>query len=436
MSVRRNILFNGIANVLSKTVRVADQLLLVPFFLSEWGAAYYGEWLTLSIIPSVLAFSDLGFGSAAASSFVLAYSSGDKQRAYDIFHVAVRVISCSILLGVALSIGAIVVVDQSGGLAKSLIPAQDCIYALAFIMLARLLSFYSQLFEALYRAKRRAATSTNIGTIGGFLRIVIGIAVLYSGCGVVGFTIAQLCATVVCESANLLIGLRIFHDPIQGRWSKAYAVDIIKKGLGFMFTPIWQSIYFQGTTFAVRIALGAEAVAIFNTIRTVCRSVNQMFSIVNGSIFPELQSEYGAGNLPLVRQIFSRAVRIVALLAVVGVAVLSVVGLDIYAWWTHNTLMVPVSMWYIFMSGILFNALWWTAGAIFRVINQPYKFAAYGMISASVSAVATYVLSTSMGLTGAAIGYVAMDVMMSILVLPYACKCIQMNVSDLFGRRS
>jgi O-antigen/teichoic acid export membrane protein len=203
-----------------------------------------------------------------------------------------------------------------------------------------------------------------------------------------------------------------------------------------MFTPIWQSIYFQGTTFAVRIALGAEAVAIFNTIRTVCRSVNQMFSIVNGSIFPELQSEYGAGNLPLVRQIFSRAVRIVALLAVVGVAVLSVVGLDIYAWWTHNTLMVPVSMWYIFMSGILFNALWWTAGAIFRVINQPYKFAAYGMISASVSAVATYVLSTSMGLTGAAIGYVAMDVMMSILVLPYACKCIQMNVSDLFGRRS
>ena len=53
MSTKRNIFFNGIANLLSKTVRIAEQLVLVPFFLSSWGAGYYGEWLTLSIFPSI-----------------------------------------------------------------------------------------------------------------------------------------------------------------------------------------------------------------------------------------------------------------------------------------------------------------------------------------------------------------------------------------------
>lgn len=42
-TVRRNIILNGIANVGQKTVNVANLLLLVPFFLSAWGAEYYGE---------------------------------------------------------------------------------------------------------------------------------------------------------------------------------------------------------------------------------------------------------------------------------------------------------------------------------------------------------------------------------------------------------
>lgn len=66
MSIVKGIISNGLANVVQKIVRIADQLLLVPFFLTHWGAAMYGEWLTLTIIPSVLAFSDLGFDQQLA----------------------------------------------------------------------------------------------------------------------------------------------------------------------------------------------------------------------------------------------------------------------------------------------------------------------------------------------------------------------------------
>ena len=103
-SITKGIISNGLANVVQKVVRILDQLLLVPFFLTSWGAAYYGEWLTLSIIPSVLAFADLGFGSAVSNSFVLAYAAGDKQRAANLNKSGYLAISLSVALGILLTV--------------------------------------------------------------------------------------------------------------------------------------------------------------------------------------------------------------------------------------------------------------------------------------------------------------------------------------------
>ena len=74
MSLKKKLIYNGLASALQKVVKVSEQLLLVPFFITAWGAVYYGEWLTLTIIPTIIGFSDLGFGTAAANSFVLRYA--------------------------------------------------------------------------------------------------------------------------------------------------------------------------------------------------------------------------------------------------------------------------------------------------------------------------------------------------------------------------
>jgi O-antigen/teichoic acid export membrane protein len=264
------------------------------------------------------------------------------------------------------------------------------------------------------------------------LSLVAGVLALYGGCGVVGFALAQLVAMLVSQIIRSVVGIRVFHETIRGQWSTEEAKNLAKRGLGFLCTPIWQSVYFQGTTFVVRVVLGAEAVAVFNTIRTVCRSVNQIFTIVSGSITPELQCEYGSGNLSTVQRVFRRALHFVAFVAIIGVAALGIVGRPLYAWWTHNTLLVPNSMWYIFMSGILFNALWWTAGTIFQVTNRPYRFALYGIVSASVSTLLTYILSLFFGLSGAAMGYVVMDVLMFLLVIPTASSYLQLPLRELW----
>lgn len=436
MSIAKGILSNGIAIVVQKILRILDQLLLVPFFLAAWGAAYYGEWLTLTIIPSVLAFSDLGFGSAVSNSFVLAYAKGDKQKAANLSKSGFRVISFSVLFGVLLTIVILLLGDRFHLFEKSLIPANEAIIAVTFMIIARLIEFYTQLIGGYFRSVRRAALGSLIGSGRNIANLAIGFSVLYAGCGIVGFAVSQFVISIIFTIVYFFVGKQLID--LKGYKGNVFRSDIkmiIGKGLGYMMSPIWQSIYFQGGTFVVRLTLGPESVVIFNTVRTVCRSVNQIFSIVNESILPDLQYEYGKGNIPTVHRLFRIAVVFSMSIGVIGTLLLVLFGLDIYEWWTRSVLTVPINVWWTFMLGVLFNAVWWTSIITYRMTNQPYHFAIVSILMACVSVGTSYILSIHLGLWGAAIGATLYDTVMMCYVLPDSCHLLGMKVKDVFSHQ-
>lgn len=434
MSIIKGIISNGLANVVQKIVRIADQLLLVPFFLTNWGAAVYGEWLTLTIIPSVLAFSDLGFGSAVCNSFVLAYAAGDKQKAADLRKSGFWIITLTIILGLLLTVISMFVCTKMQLFDKSHINAHDAMLAVAYMMVARLITFYTQLVEGFYRGARKAALGSLFGSGNYLINIVVGLIVLLLGYGVVAFAFSQLIIAVMYIIAYSIYGCRLIDlQKYRGRILKSDIYDIVRKGIGYLMTPIWQSVYFQGTTFVVRITLGAEAVAIFNTVRTVCRSVNQLFSIINASIFPDLQYEYGQGHIQTVHKYFRVAVVLSMLIGFIGCSVLAIFGLNIYGWWTNSVLTVPHSVWNVFMLGAFFNAVWWTSVVTYRMTNQPYHFAIASTVMSFVSVGLTYVLSFPLGLLGAAIGCALFELVMALYVLPNSCRMLGMKPNELFS---
>ena len=433
MSIIKGIISNGLANVVQKIVRIADQLLLVPFFLTHWGAAMYGEWLTLTIIPSVLAFSDLGFGSAVSNSFVLAYASGDKQRAANLRRTGFWIITFSVMLGFLLTAIAMIVCSKLNLFEKSQIDATEAMYAVVFMMTARLLTFYTQLVEGFFRGARKAAMGSLLGSGNYLINILVGLVVLTLGYGVAVFAFSQLAIAIIYILVYSVLGSRLIHlNGYKGIILKADIVDITKKGMGYLMTPIWQSVYYQVTTFVVRLTLGAEAVAVFNTTRTVCRSVNQLYSIINASIFPDLQYEYGQGHLETVHKYFRVSVLISLFVGVFGFVALVFWGLDLYGWWTKSVLVVPHGVWNVFMIGVLLNAVWWTSTVTYRLTNQPYHFAIASTTTSFISVGLTYLLSIRYGLFGAAIGCTFFELVLALYVLPDSCRILGMKISDLY----
>lgn len=317
---------------------------------------------------------------------------------------------------------------------KSHINAHDAMLAVAYMMVARLITFYTQLVEGFYRGARKAALGSLFGSSNYLINIVVGLIVLLLGYGVVAFAFSQLIVAVMYIIAYSIYGCRLIDlQKYRGRILKSDIYDIVRKGMGYLMTPIWQSVYFQGTTFVVRITLGAEAVAIFNTVRTVCRSVNQLFSIINASIFPDLQYEYGQGHIQTVHKYFRVAVVLSMLIGFIGCSVLAIFGLNIYGWWTNSVLTVPHSVWNVFMLGAFFNAVWWTSVVTYRMTNQPYHFAIASTVMSFVSVGLTYVLSFPLGLLGAAIGCALFEFVMALYVLPDSCRMLGMKPNELFS---
>jgi len=434
-TTKRHIIFTGLANLLYKTARIADQLLLVPFFLSIWGAAYYGEWLTLSAIPSILAFADLGFGSATSNAFVLNYSGGNKQLSANYFSTGLKLVTISVVLGILLTVIAVTIAWWAGWLDKSLIEPSDVILSITFLMATQFVRFYIQVFEAFYRTTHKAALSYTFRTVENYLRIGAGVLVLVLGFGVVAYSFWQFLVVFVFNIFYAIYGMNLIKDLPKGKWDKPIAIETLKKGLGFLANPIAQSVYYQGSTFIVRFFIGPEAVAMFNTVRTLSRSVNQMLIIVTHAIFPEMQIAIGEGNMKKARQIFSKASQIVLSISVLGVSCLLIFGRQLYKWWTNNQLDVPNALWYIFMIGLLFNAVWWTSETVFRSMNKPGVFAKYIISCSIISLLISLVLVKPFDLVGVAVGYEALDVLMPILVFPLSCKMLGTNwKSLLFGK--
>lgn len=435
MSVKKKLLQNGLASAIQKIIKVSEQLLLVPFFISAWGAAYYGEWLTLTIIPTIIGLSDLGFGSAAGNSFVLKYASNDKQGAANIAASGIRLINIMVVVSILISVVVIFFLNHFHLFEKSLIHKQDAILAVSFLMAARVLGFYLQLNEAYFRSARKASLSINLLSLYSGSNLLIGLIVLLLKGGVVLYACTNLINAIAFIFYYTILARKTLpiHKELKGEIIKSDMKLIFKKGFGFLLVPVWQAIFFQGTTFVVRIVLGPVAVTIFNTVRTLTRAVNQANSMIITSVLPELQFEIGANNLKQARKIFRFGLTIVVIVSLVGIACLYLGGPWFYELWTRKALNPPTMLWNIFIVGILFNAIWWLSSDILIAANKPYDFVIAGVIVSVLSVLSSYYLSIYFGITGAAFGSLMLDIILFIYVFPKSCKLIEQPLRKVMG---
>jgi O-antigen/teichoic acid export membrane protein len=435
MSLKKNIFNNGFATLINKGIKIAEQLLLVPFFITAWGAAYYGEWLTLTIIPSIIGFSDLGFGTAASNSFILKYAANEKLEAANISKSGYLSINIIVITAMLLSFLIIGILNYFNLFEKSLIPKNEAILAVTFLMLARVLGFFQPLNQAYFRAARKASLSIYLQSIYSGLNLLVGLIVLLCKGNIVMYAFTNLIIAILFNIFYTIFARRIL--PINKEYEGVVLLSdvkiIFRKGFGFLLSPVWQAIFFQGTTFVVRIVLGPVAVTIFNTVRTLTRSVNQANSMVISTVLPELQYEIGAGNLVKARKIFRIGLTVITIIAITGVVFLYLGGPWFYELWTRKALNPPIMMWNIFIVGIVFSAIWSISSDVFIAANKPYEFTIAGVVAAILAVLISYISSIYFGLTGAAIGSLFLDVFLFAFILPRSCKLLEQPINKLIG---
>ncbi len=433
MSLKKNLLKNGIASAIQKGVRVFEQLLLVPFFITAWGASYYGEWLTLTIIPSMLAFSEFGLGTSAGNSLILLYCDNKKQEAANVAKSGFVMVTTLIFVGILMSVVALYVLNTFHVFDKSLIKTHDAVISVGMLMIARILNFYTPLYRAYYSAARKASISMNMDSAFRVLVLLGGIAVLYFGGGVILFALTNLTLTIIFIPIYIIVAYKILglHLTHKGKVLRSDIKIVAIKGFGFFLSPIWQALYFQGITFIVRLLLGPVAVTIFNTTRTISRSIIQVFNMIGSTIYYDLQYEIGLKNFNKARKLFRFGLTISFFIALLGELFLILFGPWFYEIWTKKSIELPLLLWYILTISVGLHSIWWMCTIVFEAVNKPYSLTITGIISSVLSLVVSYLLGSIYGLTGIGIGYIVLDISMLIVLFPLSCKELNQSIPNL-----
>jgi O-antigen/teichoic acid export membrane protein len=426
-------LLRGIGSTaLGPIVTSVIQLGSVPLLLHAWGAAKYGDWLLLSAVPSYLTFSGLGFGDSSGSDMTMRVAAGDRRGALTTFQSSWVLLS-AISLGVAAVAAAIVwwlpwqwMLHLSGITNRQ---AAQIILALALWVLA---GQQSNLLESGYRCDGNFALGNVCSTM---QRLIEAAAAT-----IVGLITGNLVAVALSYLAFRLAGLVCYRLLLKrlSPWLTlgfAYASlagirKMLKPSFGFVALPIANAMSLQGFTLLVGIVLGPIAVTAFSTTRTLTRIGIQMINALANGIWPELSSAFGAGNLSLARKLHRHAYQASLILSICCAALLWVFGPTFYHLWVRKAVPLDVSCFHVLLLVTIANSLWYASAIVQMSTNRHSRFAFIYLAATFASCLLGYLLTQQLGLAGAAVALLLLDVVMCAFVLRTSLKQMQDTPGD------
>ena len=407
------------ATALGPVVTAVIQLGSVPLLLHAWGAPKYGDWLLLSAIPSYLTLSDLGFGDASGSDMSMSVAANDRERAVQTFQsswVLVTSVSLMTLLlafvtvwwmpwqrwlrlssvssleaaMVIIVLGAYVVVAQQNGVAESGYRCDG--------------NFASGMFWMTIQRLAEAVAATTVAVLGGSL-LAVAASYLFVRClGTVGYVLR-----LRHLSPWLQYGIR--HAQLKT------IKEMAAPAFGFIAFPFGNALSMQGLIVVIGASLGPIPVVAFSTLRTLSRLNLQLIGVVAISLWPELSSAFGAGNISLARRLHRHACQASLVLSLFGGLLLWILGPFIYRLWIRHDVIFDATCFHLLLLVVVMNSLWNTSAVIPMSINTHCRIAATYSAAAVLSLGLAWMLTPAFGTTGAALSLLAIDALMTGFVL-------------------
>jgi O-antigen/teichoic acid export membrane protein len=149
---------------------------------------------------------------------------------------------------------------------------------------------------------------------------------------------------------------------------------------------------------------------------------------IKNAIWPELSRAVAAGRLIEARAILQRATQAALLLSMSFLVVAAVFGVQIIRWWTRDRVDPPSELLYLLLIVIVCEALWNTLSAVILATNQHQRIATAYLGGTGVALIFAADLTSQVGLLGAPLALLAIDVVMVLYVVPIALGIVQSSL--------
>jgi len=420
VELKKALFRNFLAGGWGKISAIIFRLIQVPVLLSFLGIEDYGRWLVLYTLPSWLSLANLGFGTVAANDISIAIGKGDTDKARMIFSSTFQVVTYILFGGLILILPAALFFHWEKFLQLPAGRHTEIMWVLIWFTLSTLLSFFGEIFQARLRAARKAHVYMLLYSFRPWIELLAMIIVLQFTNRFDHLALAVLSSTVIFIVATQWISYKAMPELsyAPSHIQKGQLRKLFRKGLAFQAFPLGNALINQGNIIVVQLILGPVAVAIFGSVRTLVRSINQMLELINQVMWPELSILFGTGDLQKAARLHRIGVVASIGIALFFILLLGVFGEKLFSFWTGGAFVLSKSLLLLFLLPIFFNSLWFTSSVIHMASNNHEGLAIRYLFAMCLAVAGCAILSYLFGMEGAAVSTVIAD----IVLIPYVFR--------------
>jgi O-antigen/teichoic acid export membrane protein len=424
---------NFAANLFAIACTVGVQLGSVPVFLFFWPKERYGEWILVSSIPTYLALAEAGFATTAGNEIGMAVAEGKMERARCSLHTAWGFIVAVSILVLGLASIASFAVPWTKWLGLYVLEAGEVPWVMLLLSVYTVAGLLYSILGAVYRAgykNARIAFLTNTGRLIEFVAMAASVVMSQS---VITLSRNMLATRVAMALVVYLDSRRI--SPIINLGLKAFCAKELKRtwqpSVLFMAMSLGNALYLQGLTILVGICLGASAVVIFNTTRTLTRTIVQFVTLIKHSTFIEFAYLFGSGEFTQARRLNGLVFEISWVLSITSAFVVYFLAPYVMSAWTNRTVEIDRALLSILLLCAVLNSMWFIFSGLLQGVNRHQRMAIFYLLATSISFLMGMLLVRPFGLAGVAWAMVGCEMLLVPFVIQDTCRLIQCSPLEL-----
>ncbi|WP_151764254.1 lipopolysaccharide biosynthesis protein [Acinetobacter soli] len=418
------------ANSFSLIIRLLEQILLVPIFLTAWSISFYGEWLIITAIPTFLALSDMGFITSGSNELARrASNESDKSvRDYYSHYIVLCTLWCLFFINIILIF--IYFAPLVEFFKLTFFSENETKLIFAILCLSALFNQNSLALLAGLRVRGKYHIGLWLRAFFAFLRLSL------LGLGLYFFHISPLYAAIIilfCSIACYFIEKIIVKSSgLSSNWSMLFKNGEVKLkeiliGIEYMLLPFSQMIVLQGSIILMGFFFTGREVAIYSTHRTLSRLISSILQMAINPLTAEvglLQKKHDKKRL---KNILLSVSRLTIWISIFFIIILMLSGKLLFLIWTNGKISFYPFVFFALLLMTLFEAVWRTLATVRLGTNHHQPIVRGYFILSLTGTFFAYICAKQLTFQSMVVSYLLIDVFMCIVVAHYTFLFLNIN---------
>lgn len=408
------------AGALGQILNVASRLLLIPLFLSAWGAPAYGEWLMLTSFVAYLSLMEFGGQVYIVNLLTQAASANDVARFREVLQTGLALFLVIPLTGLAIFVLCLTWVPVESWFGLATVDENTARWVLVLLGVQTAIAIPQGLLTGIYRAIGLLPRGIMFNNAIVAMQLVSILVALWLGQGMVTVALLQLLPfPLIAFAAILDLGKRLPSGMISMKQARAKAAwSFFTPSLHFFSIQLSQALSIQGTLLVVGGVLGPAQVAVFGTVRTVTNIAKQLLGLVSHAAWPDLTRAEASGNMHKLVDIMTFVLRSTLLVSCSVGLFLHVFGIDLVRLWVGAKLEFSQTLLDMFLLIMLMSVFWTVCGNVLMAINKHQGLSRLILAHSIISVLFALTGAKFGGMEGGVAGMLAAEILLPLWGVP------------------